>query len=305
MATNRLASDRSNSAQSGIDAGAAKAGVGTINPTATARAYREEAIAQRPKIGSTNQQRAGMDPLYATDPNSGQGVQSSRNVSAAGFDRFFHPVDWTGGTPAAPGVTPAASPVSAPAAGPFSGFGSNVPRGTNTAGESTLGWPHVDWTGPSLLPHVGPGSAAPFMPGQQGTNFSLPKPLTGPGGNAGTDAADLSANRALAAPRGASGLWNNGPAPTYTPAPGDFARVDYVPHTTAAIPPVDWSAPAAGGFYPSSSSPAAPDPASGMIQPPSGAVPGTQGKPPNPDDEEEGQKSASAAPRMDAYSSAA
>lgn len=295
MATNRFASARSTAAQSATDAAATKAGAGTINPTATARAFREEAVAARPKFGSNPLQRAGADPLYQTDPQSGQGIQSSRNASAASFDKFFHPVDWAGGgTPATPGVAPAVSPVAAPTAGPFSGFGGNVPRGTISAGESTLGWPHVDWTGPNLMPQVGPGSAAPFVPGQQGTNFTVPKPLTGPGGNAGTDASDLAANRALAAPGGASGLWN-GAAPTYTPAPGDFARVDYVPHSSSSpSASVDWSSPAVGTL---------PQPPSGVQTPSGVTLPAAQAKP-KPDDEEEGaQKSASNSSHVDAYSS--
>lgn len=150
------------------------------------KAFREqsaEQIGKQKRVGSTADQRAGLDPLYTP----GSGVQSSQNSRNS-----LTPNDNWNSTFARPA---AGSATGATRADPFA---------------SGL-WPAPPspWTGPSLSPQVGPGSAPPFVPGQQGTNFVVPKPLTGPQGNAESDATNLAANLAMAQPGGASGMWQH------------------------------------------------------------------------------------------------
>lgn len=336
--------------QAARNAAARSKAPGSPDPTATERAAREEMIARAPKAGSSPEQRAGWDPLYQTDPHAAQGVQSSRNASQAGFDKFFNPVDWAGTPathmgPATHMAGPSHMPSSAvqPAAQPFAGdietqsaLGitpggtPNVPRRTTApSAPNALGWPHVDWTGPSLLPQVGPGGAPPFVPGQQGAQFHVPIPLTGPRGTPASDAAALAANKTLAAPGGASGLWSipGAGVPTeYGPYPrlealtaaGGSARTPYGPiaahMATHDFSPVDWA-----GLR--DTSPMGPDDAQNIathpasylatpgftpglptapIQPPKGPVPGV--KTAEDEEDKDTASSSSAAPQMDAYS---
>lgn len=149
-----------------------------VDAQAAQRAQRVEQAAVRPPAGSTALERAGKDPTYL--PGYGRG--SNQNVGSTALtsdDKWKE-----------------AFPTRANAFAPAS---------------------KIPWTGPSLLPHAGPGSAAPFVPGQQGTNFVVPKPLTGPQGNAQSDAANLAANMAMAQPGGASGFWQQ---PQAAPDPG-------------------------------------------------------------------------------------
>lgn len=57
---------------------------------------------------------------------------------------------------------------------------------------------------------------APFIPRGPGVPFTVPKPLSSPLGNAGTDAAELDANKSIYGPGGTSGFWGGTPAP-YAP----------------------------------------------------------------------------------------
>lgn len=54
------------------------------------------------------------------------------------------------------------------------------------------------------------------MPRGPGVPFTVPKPLSSPTGNAGTDAAELDANKSIYGPGGTSGFWGGTPAP-YVP----------------------------------------------------------------------------------------
>lgn len=78
--------------------------------------------------------------------------------------------------------------------------------------------PHQErWSGgPPLSSPDRSMPGAPFMPRGPGAPFTVPKPLSSPTGNAGTDAAELDANKSIYGPGGTSGFWGGTPAP-YAP----------------------------------------------------------------------------------------
>jgi hypothetical protein len=339
---------------------AARKSAGMPNPTATERAQREEELGHRPKVGSNAEQRAGMDPRYATNPNAAQGLQSNRNISESEFQRNFPKVD----------PFPVATPPTAAEGGPSNvPQSSNVPRGTNPQtgvyGSGLWPAPKVEWTGPSLMPKLGPAAVSSAPPSHAGQVFVVPKPLTGPTGNAATDAANDAQAAAMIAPGGGASLWHNTtppPSPTeYGPDPRFSAAnasgvawktpygsiSEHLPaadstggvlgqgplvgnqatgakHAASPAPfsPVNWADLAENKTLPPelnhlqsgtgptqipSGMPSLATPTAPPQQ--SGPIPGTQqpnssakAKPPIGEDDEEGDKSASTAPKMEAYS---
>lgn len=315
-----------------------KQSAGGVDPTESERASRREALTPRPKIGSDAIKRAGLDPSYHTGPEGPTGVISSEQNRTS----LTPQADWTSffNTPtAAPARAPAAvSPIAAPPPGslePSSGASLGTIAAPLPASRSGL-WPapKVDWTGPSLLPHVGPGSPAPFQPGQQGTNFTVPTPLTGPMGTRADDAANLAANAAMAAPGGATGFWNHSASssPTeFAPDPRvasltDSGHSGMTPYGSisaqtpgyAAAHPAPFAAPDWAGLRdtspanPAQSAAVSSNPAASLADPRFTAPNTAAQKPPVitngkksaavDEGEETAGKTASAAPQMDAYS---
>jgi hypothetical protein len=223
-----------------------------VNPTATNRAARAEDVTARPKGGSTNSQRHGMDPDYHASPDAAGGVQNLNNS--------INPE--TGKTPDSrwsslfPHVDALAAPTPLGAASQAAGTIGGIPAPAAMSPAPVYGsgiWPapKVEWSGPSLMPRLGPPREPSSLPDHTGQTFTLPPPVTSPTGNAATDAANLAANAAMAAPGGAAGFWHGGTAPVapeqwHTPidglaaaaasgpvnVPGGSVAVHYVPRGT-------------------------------------------------------------------------
>lgn len=76
-------------------------------------------------------------------------------------------------------------------------------------------WNRLMGRGPTAPQAPSLYTPAPFMPRSPSTPFSVPTPLTGPFGTKATDAANVTANRAMYAPGGAQGMWGS----RFRPAP--------------------------------------------------------------------------------------
>lgn len=150
---------------------------------------------------------------------------------ASNWESMFHNYV-TGGNTATGKASPAPAGTAAPSgAAPTLGWGSNnnfQPGGappvapgeapslaTIASGGTT---PHQErWTSaPPLRAPDRSMPASPFMPRGPNVQFTVPKPLSSPTGNAGTDAAELDANKSIYSPGGTAGMWGGGGA-AYVP----------------------------------------------------------------------------------------
>lgn len=264
----------------------AGAQAGAVNPQAAERADRAEHARRDPKTGSNAADRAGLTPGYIPGYGRGSAANNANPMMPESRWRGIFPkVDPFGGTtPAAPpaGVpTPPATPapfagdpetqsalgITPASPGQSSSIPGGVPRGTSGLWPS----PKVEWTGPSLLPQAGPGSASPWMPHDPNTSqFHVAVPVGSPN-NTGADLRGLQTN-----PRAGENYWANtgsglpeGTAPTtvFQPDPrlaaltasGGSARTPYGP-IAGHIAPSDWSsgapvAPAKPAAFPANPQP--------------------------------------------------
>lgn len=206
--------------------GAAQQSQGSQNPSAAARGIREESLSSRPKVGSNSLQRAGGDPNYHVGPQGPTGIMSPANsltestskTPQAQWDKVFAPVVPNTSHMAGPThMTQPASPSGTVAAPPPGALGANpvVPGSAPASPAAAPSRPaSAPWTGPSTAPRLGPPRAEPWTPHGPVDTFTVPTPLTGPGGNAATDSAAFNANLSMAQPGGAN-FWSH----PSTPAP--------------------------------------------------------------------------------------
>lgn len=187
----------------------------TADPVGTQRI---ESSNTRHRTGSTPDQRAGHDPNYI----AGYGRPSPQNSSALSNPRssLLSPAAWGGLFPTSqqPGLTPDAAAMLSPYSDPTDQL-----AGQRSPSEVAIMSNPLDWrgkTGVSNPPPMNSARAPLINPTHEVHMAPMPAPLTGPMGNAGTDAANLAQNQAMYAPGG-----------MITHDPGVYTD----PHTTADI----------------------------------------------------------------------
>lgn len=136
---------------------------------------------------------------YVTGGNTATGKTSPAPVAPAG----------------AAGPTGAPNPFMAGITGAATGAAAAPSLATIASGGVT---PHQErWAGgPPLSSPDRSMPGAPFMPRGPNVPFTVPKPLSSPTGNAGTDAAELDANKSIYSPGGTAGMFG-GSAAAYVP----------------------------------------------------------------------------------------
>lgn len=169
----------------------------TADPVGTART---EASNTRHRIGSTPDQRAGHDPNYI----AGYGRPSPQNSSALSNPRssLLSPAAWGGLFPTSqqPGLTPDATAMLSPYSEPTDHL-----TAQRSPSEVAIMSNPLDWrgkTGVSNPPPMNSARAPLINPTNEVHMAPMPSALTGPMGNAETDAANLAQNQAMYAPGG-------------------------------------------------------------------------------------------------------